>query len=131
MSISCLPSIEAALGALLPPAGCCCCCCCCPRSSSLLFPLLSPAAAPPPAAAEVDAPAARCELPAAAAADGPADGPAAAPLLLAAPALAGSRPRALGCSLKPNTRGTYVSAAGGGRSDGYVISSRCGKVVPK
>ncbi len=35
------------------------------------------------------------------------------------------------CSLKPKTRGTYCSGGREGRTDGYVMSSRCGKVVPK
>lgn len=36
----------------------------------------------------------------------------------------------VGCSLKPNTRGTYTSVLLGGRYMGYVISSRWAKVVP-
>ena len=35
------------------------------------------------------------------------------------------------CSLKPKTRGTYCSGCRWGRMDGYVISSKCGNVVPK
>ena len=54
-----------------------------------------------------------------------------APFWRGAAGSAGGRSSADSCSRKPNTRGTYVSVDRGGRSDGYVISSRCGNVVPK